>query len=84
MIINFKLKETPLYNIATTKELIWIVMTIIFIIIYIKREKAQKAFDNNDMISAKNNLFPIATYLIPINIVLGIIAIFLGITLRGL
>ena len=84
MIINFKLKETPLYNIATTKELIWIVMTIIFIIIYIKREKAQKAFDNNDMLSAKNNLFPIATYLIPINIVLGIIAIFLGITLRGL
>ena len=84
MIINFKLKETPLYNIATTKELIWIVMTIVFIIIYIKREKAQKAFDNNDMISAKNNLFPIATYLIPINIVLGIIAIFLGITLRGL
>ena len=84
MIINFKLKETPLYNIATTKELIWIVMTIVFIIIYIKREKAQKAFDNNDMLSAKNNLFPIATYLIPINIVLGIIAIFLGITLRGL
>ena len=84
MIINFKLKETPLYNIATTKELIWIVMTIVFIIIYIKREKAQKAFDNNDMLSAKTNLFPIATYLIPINIVLGIIAIFLGITLRGL
>lgn len=84
MIINFKLKETPLYNIATTKELIWIVMTIVFIIIYIKREKAQKAFDNNDMLSVKNNLFPIATYLIPINIVLGIIAIFLGITLRGL
>lgn len=84
MIINFKLKETPLYNIATTKELIWIVMTIIFIIIYIKREKAQKAFNNNDMLSAKNNLFPIATYLIPINIILGIIAIFLGITLRGL
>ena len=53
-------------------------------IIYIKREKAQNAFDINDMISAKNNLFPIATYLIPINIILGIIAIFLGITLRGL
>ena len=58
-------------------------MTIIFIRIYIKRNKAQKAFDIGDFVNAKNNLLPIATYFIPINIVLGLIAIFLGVTLRG-
>ena len=83
MIIAFGFKESELYNVVVIKETIWSIMTFIFITIYIKRNKAQKAFDNNDMATAKNNLLPIATYFIPINIILGIIAIFLGITLRG-
>ena len=56
---------------------------IIFIIIYIKRDKAQKAFNVGDFLSAKNQLNPLARYLIPINIFLGIVAVILGITLRG-
>ena len=83
MIITFGFKGTELYNIVIFKEIIWSIMTIIFITIYIKRNKAQKAFDNGDFASAKNNLQPIATYFIPINIALGLIAIFLGVTLRG-
>ena len=53
------------------------------VIIYIKRDKAQKAFDGGDFLSAKNQLNPLAKYLIPINIFLGIVAVILGITLRG-
>lgn len=79
MIVNFKLEE----NLVMIKEIIWLIMSTIFIAIYIKRNIAQKAFNNNDISTAKNNLVPIATYLIPINIILGIIAIFLGVTLRG-
>jgi uncharacterized membrane protein len=83
MIIALGFKGTELYSIVIAKESIWLLMTIIFITIYIKRNKAQKAFDDSDFASAKNNLLPIATYFIPINIALGLIAIFLGITLRG-
>ncbi len=83
MIIALGFKETELYNVVIIKEIIWSIMTLIFITIYLKRNKAQKAFDNGDFLTAKNNLLPIATYFIPINIVLGLIAIFLGITLRG-
>ena len=79
MIVNFKLEE----NLVMIKELIWVVMSTIFIFIYTKRNVAQKAFNNNDIFTAKNNLVPIATYFIPINIILGIIAIFLGVILRG-
>ena len=43
----------------------------------------QKAFDGGDFLSAKNQLNPLAKYLIPINIFLGIIVVILGITLRG-
>jgi uncharacterized membrane protein len=83
MIIALELKNSELYTVVIIKEIIWSIMTFIFLIVYIKRNKAQKAFDGGDFASAKNNLLPIATYFIPINIVLGLIAIFLGVTLRG-
>lgn len=83
MVIGLKLNETSNYYVVMIKELIWTLMTLIFIIIYIRREIAQNAFNNKDFQKTKNNLIPIANYLIPINIFLGFIAIFLGITLRG-
>ena len=83
MIIALEFKGTPLYSVVILKEVIWTIMTIVFITVYIKRNKAQKAFELGDYITAKNNLAPIAKYFIPLNIILGIIAIFLGVTLRG-
>ncbi len=83
MIIALRFKETPLYNFVIAKEVIWTIMTTVFIIIFIKRKQAQKAFDEGFLPIAKEKLLPISNYLIPINIVLGIIAIFLGVTLRG-
>ncbi|BAK74464.1 MAG: hypothetical protein AB7S49_05730 [Arcobacter sp.] len=83
MILALQLKGTELYKFVIVKELIWTIMTIIFIVIYMKRNKAQKAFDNGDFATAKNQLAPLAQYLIPTNIFLGLVAIILGITLRG-
>ena len=83
MIIALGFKGTALYNIVIVKEIIWTIMLIIFITIYMKRNKAQKAFDSGDFANTKKQLIPIATYFIPINIILGLVAIFLGITLRG-
>ncbi|WP_421715900.1 hypothetical protein [Arcobacter arenosus] len=83
MIIALGFKGTPLYSFVIVKEVIWTIMTIVFIIVFIKRKQAQKAFDEGALPIAKEKLLPIANYLIPINIVLGVIAIFLGVTLRG-
>lgn len=83
MIIALGFKGTTLYPIVIAKEVIWTIMTIVFITIYIKRNKAQKAFEKGDFLTTKSTLIPIAKYFIPLNIVLGIIAIFLGVTLRG-
>lgn len=83
LILALDFKESSLYKFVIAKEIIWTIMTAIFIVIYIKRDKAQKAFDGRDFLNAKNQLNPLAKYLIPINIFLGIIAIILGITLRG-
>ena len=83
MTIGFGFKGTPLSPIAHTKEAIWLIMTVIFIIIWVKRTKAQKFYDNEDFKNAKNTLASLSMFLIPANIILGVIAIYLGITLRG-
>ena len=83
MILALGFKETDLYKYVIAKEIIWSLMTVIFIYIYIKRNKAQKAFDEGKFPVAKEHLTPLTTYLIPTNIILGLIALILGITLRG-
>ena len=83
MIIALKFKGTDLYSFVIAKEAIWTIMTTVFIVIFIKRKQAQKAFDNGQLPIAKEKLAPIAQYLIPLNIVLGLVAIYLGVTLRG-
>ncbi len=84
MSIGLGLKESPLYPIVHIKEAIWSVMAVIFTLIYLKRNKAQRFFDAGDFKSAKEKLAPLALWMIPTNIALGLIALYLGVTLRGL
>lgn len=84
MIIGLGFKGTELYSTVILKEIIWVVMAIVFTIIFIKRNKAQKCFDNNDFAGAKAHLAPLASWMIPLNTFLGLVALYFGIVLRGL
>jgi len=83
MAVGLGFKGTPLYSVVLVKEGIWTIMTILFTIIYIRRNQAEKLFISGDLAGAKQKLAPIATYLIPINIALGIAALYFGGVLRG-
>ncbi len=83
LIFGLELKDTPLNKFVHVKEALWMIMTLIYITVYIKRNKAEKAFLASDMPAVKKQLEPIAKIYIPLNIVLGIAAIYLGVTLRG-
>jgi len=74
---------TPLYSIVIVKEVIWTLMTTVFIVIYIKRIQSEKFFNQKEFAKAKESLKLIPNLLLPINISLGLIALYLGITLRG-
>ena len=65
------------------KEAIWTIMTINFIVMYIKRLKAVKLFESGELSKVKETVSIIPKLLLPINIVLGVIAIFIGAILRG-
>ncbi len=84
MSVGFGLNTGELSSISHSKELIYVVMTLIFISIVKKRNKAQELFDEGNLLECKKQLLPISGYLIPINITLGIVALYLGIVLRGL
>jgi len=70
--------KTPLVHV---KEAIWTIMTLNYIFMYIKRVKAQKLFQSGKLAEAKEQMKLLPTLLLPINIFLGMVAIFLGVEL---
>ena len=66
------------------KEAIWTVMTLNFVYMYMQRRVAWKLFESGKLPEAKAKVKHIPNLLLPVNIVLGVAALFLGVTLRGL
>ena len=56
----------------------------VFILVYIKTKQAKKAFEMGEMLKTKNALILISKYLIPLNIFLGLVAVYLGVVLRAI
>lgn len=72
-----------IYNIVHVKESIWMLMTANLAAMIWRRNKAQKLLVKGDTTGAKKALEMIGKYMVPVNIILGIIAIYLGVTLRN-
>ncbi len=76
--IGYDLKHTE-YSIYThIKEGIWSLMALNFFVMIYRRSKADKDMHRGDFISAKAQLGLIGSFMVPLNIVLGISAIFIG------
>jgi len=71
-----------LYQWVHVKEGIWTLMALNLGAMIWRWNKAQKKIDAGDFAAAKPLLGMIGKYMVPVNIVLGIIAIYLGVTLR--
>lgn len=67
-----------------SKEIIWTIMTLNFIFMYLRRAKAWKLFNAGDMAGAKAKMKWIPNVFLPLNIILGLVAIWMGVSLRGL
>ncbi len=84
MMLGAGLKSVPdLYVIVHIKTQIWMVMAVVYGVIYYRFTKAKKCFDAGDNEKAAKYLAPLAKSLIPTNIFLGLVAIMLGVVLRG-
>lgn len=84
LIYTLALNQSTLYSTIILKEVIFTLMTGVFILVYIKTKQAKKAFEMGEMLKTKNTLILISKYLIPLNIFLGLIAVYLGVVLRAI
>jgi uncharacterized membrane protein len=82
MVLQFHF-EGKFASLAYTKEIIWSVMTLNFSIMYLKRYRAEKLFNLGKLAEAKQQVSNIPNLLLPINILLGVVALYLGVVLRG-
>jgi len=73
-----------LKSLFLSKELIWTVMTLNFTYMYLQRRSAWKLFEAGRLPEAKAKVKHIPNLLLPINIVLGIAALYIGVSLRGM
>ena len=71
-----------LYNLVHIKEVLWMIMAINLGVMMVLRKKAEKLLGQDDLVGAQSKLSIIGQYLVPINIVLGVVAIYLGVVLR--
>ena len=67
-----------------SKEIIWTIMTVNYTYMYIRRAKAWKLFAVGKVAEAKAKMKWMANVLLPLNIVLGLVALWMGVSLRGL
>ena len=67
-----------------SKEIIWTIMAVNFTFMYIRRAKAWKLFNQGKIKEAKAKMKWMANVLLPVNIVLGLVALWMGVGLRGL
>ena len=73
-----------LKTLFVSKEIIWMIMAVNFTYMYIRRAKAWKLFNKGEIKEAKAKMKWIPNVLLPLNIVLGLIALWMGVSLRGL
>ena len=76
--------HTKLSMVVHFKEAIWLVMTLNYLAMVYLRFKAQDSYLKSNMMMAKKYLAPVAKYMLPLNIFLGILALYFGLVLRGL
>jgi uncharacterized membrane protein YciS (DUF1049 family) len=72
-----------IYNLVHVKEGIWMLMAANLAGMMWFRAKADKLLVKGDTRGAKNNLTRIGKYMVPVNISLGVAAIYLGVFLRN-
>ncbi|MDF1877055.1 hypothetical protein JHD47_04435 [Sulfurimonas sp. SAG-AH-194-L11] len=72
-----------LYNMVHIKEGIWMIMAMNLALMAFFRSQGDKLLDKGDARGAKAKLGLIGKYMVPLNIVLGVIAIYMGVFLRN-
>ncbi|MDX1294763.1 MAG: hypothetical protein R3302_00755 [Sulfurimonadaceae bacterium] len=82
MAVSMDLHQSEQASWVFAKEAIWTIMALNYLLMVLRRNKAERLIESGNLIDAKRMIGPIGTFMVPFNILLGIVAIYLGVTLR--
>jgi uncharacterized membrane protein len=82
MAAGMDLHHSSAAPIAFAKEGVWSFMALNYLAMVLRRNKVERLIAEGNLVEAKEKLAPIGAYMVPVNIFLGIIAIYLGVLLR--
>ncbi len=78
MIKGYGLSQSDFNPLSHAKEGIWTLMFLNLTVMIFRRNRGERFLNEGNMVGAKNQLELIGKIMVPINIILGIVAIFLG------
>lgn len=78
MIKGYSLNQSDFSALSHAKEGIWSIMFINLIVMILRRNRGEKMLHEGNMVGAKSQIELIGKFMVPLNIILGITAIFLG------
>lgn len=81
--LGFKSGNPTTYVMVHTKEALWTFIAFNFIYMYFKYLRAKKGLEEENYIEVEENVILMVKYLIPLNLLLGIISVYFGVILRG-
>jgi uncharacterized membrane protein len=82
MAVSMDLHRSEQASWVFAKEAIWTVMALNFLLMVLRRNKGERLIEQGNLVDAKRMIGLIGTFMVPFNIVLGIVAIYLGVALR--
>ena len=81
--LGFEYANPTLYSIIHMKEAFWIFMAFNFLYMYFKLRSAKKFYKRRDFFEVHENLGLIVNWFIPLNLIMTLIASYVGIIIRG-
>ncbi|MFA5460677.1 MAG: hypothetical protein WC274_01205 [Sulfurimonas sp.] len=78
MVKGYGFSQSGFSSVSYLKEAIWSIMFVNLIIMILRRNRGERFLNEGNVVSAKGQIELIGKVMVPLNIVLGILAIFLG------
>jgi len=81
--LGFEYASPTLYSLIHVKEALWLFIAFNFVYMYTKLMNARRLFKTREFFEVHENLGLIVNCLIPLNLILTLIAAYIGVIIRG-
>lgn len=82
--MGFEYGDPTVFIIIHIKEAIWLFLVFNFLYMYKKYLNAKRTYIEKDFLMTQENIILITKYLLPLNLVVSLIAVYFGIAIKGI